>query len=158
MAEVILESKKIKSVTVSIVSPSICREVMGLDAMTLFFECWVLSLLFHSPLSPSSRSSLVPLHFLLLWVVTFACQRLLTFLPAIFIPSWTSSNSACHMMYSTYKLNKEGDNKQPWHSFPSFEPVHCSMSGSNCFLLTCVYISQKAGKVVWYSHFFKNFP
>ena len=32
---VILEPKKIKSVTVSIVSPSICHEVMGLDAMTL---------------------------------------------------------------------------------------------------------------------------
>ena len=29
----ILEAKKIKSVTVSIVSPSICHEVMGLDAM-----------------------------------------------------------------------------------------------------------------------------
>ena len=34
---VILEPKKIKSLTVSIVSPSICHEVMGLDAM--FFEC-----------------------------------------------------------------------------------------------------------------------
>ena len=32
---VILESKKIKSVTVSIVSPSMCHEVMGLDAMIL---------------------------------------------------------------------------------------------------------------------------
>ena len=31
---VILEPKKMKCVTVSIVSPSICREVMGLDAMT----------------------------------------------------------------------------------------------------------------------------
>ena len=30
---VILESKKIKSVTVPIVSPSICHEVMGLDTM-----------------------------------------------------------------------------------------------------------------------------
>ena len=30
---VILEAKKIKSVTVSIVSPSICHEVMGQDAM-----------------------------------------------------------------------------------------------------------------------------
>ena len=30
---VILEPPKIKSVTVSIVSPSICHEVMGLDAM-----------------------------------------------------------------------------------------------------------------------------
>ena len=34
---VILETKKIKSVTVSIVSPFICHEVMGLDAMILVF-------------------------------------------------------------------------------------------------------------------------
>ena len=33
----ILEPKKIKSVTVSTVSPSICHEVMGLDAMILVF-------------------------------------------------------------------------------------------------------------------------
>ena len=34
---VILESKKIKSVTVSIVSPSLCHEVMELDAMMFVF-------------------------------------------------------------------------------------------------------------------------
>ena len=34
---VILEPKKIKSVTVSIVSPSICHEVMGLDVMISVF-------------------------------------------------------------------------------------------------------------------------
>ena len=34
---VILKPKKIKSVTVSIVSPSICHEMMGLDAMILVF-------------------------------------------------------------------------------------------------------------------------
>ena len=34
---VILEPKKIKSVTVCIVSPSIYHEVMGLDAMIFFF-------------------------------------------------------------------------------------------------------------------------
>ena len=34
---VILEPRKIKSFTVSIVSPSICHEVMGLDAMILIF-------------------------------------------------------------------------------------------------------------------------
>ena len=34
---VILEPKKIKFVTVSIVPPSICHEVMGLDAMILVF-------------------------------------------------------------------------------------------------------------------------
>ena len=38
---VILEPKKIKSLTVSIVSPSICHEVMGLDATILVF--WMLS-------------------------------------------------------------------------------------------------------------------
>ena len=38
---VILEPKKIKSVTVSTVSPSICREVMGLDAMILVWFCWI---------------------------------------------------------------------------------------------------------------------
>ena len=36
-SEVILEPKKIKSVIVSIVSPSVCHEVMGPDAMTLVF-------------------------------------------------------------------------------------------------------------------------
>ena len=34
----ILEPKKIKSVTVSIVSPSVCHEVMGTDAMILAFS------------------------------------------------------------------------------------------------------------------------
>ena len=32
------------------------------------------------------------------------------------------------------------------------------MSGSNCFFLTCIQVSQEAGKVVWYYHLFKNFP
>ena len=36
---VILEPKKIKSVSVSIVSPSVCHEMMGADAMILVFEC-----------------------------------------------------------------------------------------------------------------------
>ena len=35
---VILESKKIKSVIISIVSPSVCHEVMGVDAMFLVFS------------------------------------------------------------------------------------------------------------------------
>ena len=33
-----------------------------------------------------------------------------------------------------------------------------SMSSSNCSFLTCPQISQEAGKVVWYSHLFQNFP
>ena len=44
------------------------------------------------------------------------------------------------------------------YSFPSLEPVYCSMSGSNFCFLTCIQVSQEAGKVVWYSHLFKHFP
>ena len=32
------------------------------------------------------------------------------------------------------------------------------MSSSNCCFLTCIQVSQEAGKVVWYSHLFQNFP
>ena len=60
---VILEPKKTKAVTVSIVSPSICHEEMGPDAMMWVF--WMLTFkLLYSPLSPLSRSSLVSLCFL----------------------------------------------------------------------------------------------
>ena len=51
LSAVILEPKKIKSFTVSVVSPSVCHEVMGRDA--LIFVFWMLSfksafsLLFH---------------------------------------------------------------------------------------------------------------
>ena len=56
---VILEPPKINSDTVS---PSICLEVMGPDAMILVFRMLSFKPTFHSPLSPSSRGSLV-LHF-----------------------------------------------------------------------------------------------
>ena len=32
------------------------------------------------------------------------------------------------------------------------------MSSSNCCFLTCIQISQEAGKGVWYSRLFQNFP
>ena len=32
------------------------------------------------------------------------------------------------------------------------------MSGSNCSFLTCIQVSQEAGKVIWHSHLFMNFP
>ena len=38
---------------------------------------------------------------------------LLIFLPAILIPACALSSPAFHMMYSAYKLNKQGDNIQP---------------------------------------------
>ena len=43
-------------------------------------------------------------------------------------------------------------------SFLNLELVCCSMLGSNCCFFNCRQIFQEAGKVVWYSHFFKNFP
>ena len=80
---VILEPRKIKSDTVSTVSPSICHEVMGPDAMILVF--WMLS--FKPTFSLSSftfikrlfsSSSLSAIR-----VVSSAYLRLLAFLPAI---------------------------------------------------------------------------
>ena len=111
---VILEHRKIKSVTASIVSLSICHEAMGLDAMILAF--WMLG--FKPAFSLSSftfikrifhASSLSAIR-----VVSSAYLRLLIFLPAILIPACASSSSAFHMMYSAYKLNKYVDNIQPW--------------------------------------------
>ena len=32
------------------------------------------------------------------------------------------------------------------YSFPYLEPVCCSMSSSNCYFLTCIQISQEAGR------------
>ena len=46
-------------------------------------------------------------------VVSSAYLRLLIFLPAILTPACASSSPAFLMMYSAYKLNKQGDNTQP---------------------------------------------
>ena len=85
--------------------------------------------------------------------------RLLIFLPAILIPACASSSPAFHMIYSAYKLNKQDDNIQPWCTpFPNLEAVCCSLFGSNRCFLSWIQISQEAGKMVWYSQLFKNFP
>ena len=88
---VILEPRKIKSATVPIVSPSICHEVMGPDAMILVF--WMLifkptfllsSFTFIKRLFSSSLSATR--------VVSCAYLRLLIFLSAILIPACASSS------------------------------------------------------------------
>ena len=116
---VILEPRKIKSAIVSTVSPSICHEVMGPDVMIFIF--WMLS--FKPTFSLSSftfikrlfsSSSLTAIR-----VASSAYLRLLIFLPAILIPACASSSPVCLMMYSACKLNKQGDNIQPWRTpFP----------------------------------------
>ena len=82
--------KKIKSVTVSIVSPSICHEVMEPDAMILVF--WMLS---YKPAFPLSSFTLIKRLFSsssisAIRVVSSAYLRLLIFLLAILIPAWAS--------------------------------------------------------------------
>ena len=67
-------------------------------------------------------------------VVSSACLRLLIFLLAILIPAWASSSPAFHMMYFAYKLNKQGDNIQPWHTpFPISNQFIVP-----CLILTCI--------------------
>ena len=63
------------------------------------------------------------------------------------------------MMYSAYKLNKQGGQYAALtYSFSYLEPVCFSMPSSNCCFLTCKLVSQEAGQVLWYSHLFQNFP
>ena len=105
--------------------PSICHKVMGLDAIILVF--WMLS--FKPSFSLSSLTFIKRLFssFSLstLRVVLFAYLRLLIFLLAILIPACASYSPAFLMMYSLYKLNKQGHNIQPWHTpFPIWnQPV-----------------------------------
>ena len=134
---VILESKKIKSATVS---PSICHEVMGSDAMILVF--WMLS--FKSTFSFSyftvvkslfSSSSLSAIR-----VVSSVCLRLLIFLPAISIPVCASSSPAFLMMYSACKLNKQGDNIEPW----AWKPHNRTVAVTACKQLGCLRTTESS--------------
>ena len=43
-------------------------------------------------------------------------------------------------------------------SFPNFKSFSCSMSDFNCHFLTYIQTCLEKGKVIWYSHFLKNFP
>ena len=105
---VIREPKEIKSVTVSSVSPSICHEVMGPDAMILVF--WMLS--FKPTFSLSSftfqrlfSSSLLSA----IRVAPSAHLRLLIFLLAILIAAW-------HFSWCTLHIRKISrvNNILPW--------------------------------------------
>ena len=90
-------------------------------------------------------------------VVSSAYLRLLIFLPAILIPACASSSPAFLILYSPYKLNKQGDNIQPWRTpFPIW----------NQSVVPCPVITVASWpayrflrrQVRWYSHLFQNFP
>ena len=152
----VFSNKKIKSVTVSIVSSSIFHEMMGQDAMILVF--WMLnfkpdfllsSFTFIKRLFSSSLLSAIK-------VVSSAYLRLLILLLAILIPACASSSLIFHMMYSAYKLDKQSDNKQPWYTpFPIW----------NQFIVPCLVLTVASwpayrflSRQVWWFHLLKNFP
>ena len=118
LSVVILELPKIKSLTLSTVSPSIFHAVMGPDAMILVF--WMLSfkptfslscITYIKRLFSSSLSAIR--------VVSSVNLRLLIILPENLIPACASSSLAYSMMCSAHKSNKQDDNIQPWHTpFP----------------------------------------
>ena len=103
---------------------------MGLDAMILVFwmlsfkpTCSLSNFTFIKSLFSSSLLSAI-------WVVSSSFLQLLIYLPGILIPAYASSSLAFHMMYSAYKLNKQGDNIQLWCSpFPIWNQsvVPCSV-------------------------------
>ena len=81
-------------------------------------------------------------------VVSSAFLRLLIFLLAILIPACVSSSPAFLIMYSAYKLNKQGDNIQLWHTpFPIW-----NQSVVPCLIITVAFWSARRflrGQVRW---------
>ena len=116
-------------------------EMMGLEAIVLVF--WMLSFkptfslssfTFIKRLFSSSSLSSVK-------AVSSLYLRLLIFLLAILIPACTSSCLTFLMMYSAFKLNKQGDNIQPWHTpFPIW----------NQFIVPCPVLTAAS----WLAHRF----
>ena len=109
----ILEPPKIKSATVSTVSPSICHEVMGPDAM--IFVLWMLS---SKPTFSLSSFTFIKRHFSsslsAMRVVSSAYLRLLIFLPAILIPACISSNPSFLMMIKPWSPAFQADSLSSW--------------------------------------------
>ena len=143
----------IKPVTASTFSLSNSHEVMGLDSTILVFECWVLSQLFYSLISPSTRGSLLTLlplewYHLPLGVANSSSGNLNSSL------SFIQPGISHDVLYKSVKWAR-------WqytaltYSFPNLKQVCCFMSGCNCCFLTHIQVSQETGKVVWFSIPFK---
>ena len=147
---VILEPPKIKSVTVSIVSPSICHEVMEPDAMILGF--WMLS--FKPTFSLSSFTFIKRLFSSSLSAIramSSAYLRLLIFLPAILIPACASSSSVSHRgtniwqftFYDIYNIDLYIENIYSYYCISLYESISHEY--------TCILISnsESVSWVIW---------
>ena len=154
---VFLEPKKIKPYTASVFPLLFAMKWWDRMPWSQFFECWVSSQLFTLLFQPHQKlfsSSL----FSAIRVVSYAYLRLLIFLSVVLI-------SACDFIQPSILHNvlcievkwTEWQYITLSYFSPNFEPVCCSMSGSNCCFLTDIQISQETGMVVWYSHLFKCF-
>jgi len=104
--------------------------------------------LFHSPLSPSLRSSLVPLHFLPLewchlhvWGCWYFSRQ--SWFQLVIHPSHAWKIHPC-ISHDVLCIEVKQAGWQYLYSFPYFELVLCSMSDSNCCFLTCIQVSQEA--------------
>ena len=88
---------------------------MGLDAMIFVFWMSSFKPTFFTLLFHFHHEALVPL-LSAIRVVSYAYMRLLIFLLAILVPACASSSLAFLMMYSAFKLKKQGDNMHPWRT------------------------------------------
>ena len=123
---------------------------------SLFFECWVSSQVFHSPLSLSSRGSLVSLQFLLLdWyhLHIWDCWY-------FYWQSWLQPliHQDFHFTWCTLRISYIG--KMAICSLvillSQFWTSHLFHVWFWCFL-THIQVSWKIGKVVWYSYILRIF-
>ena len=89
---------------------------MGQDAIILV--SWMLNFKPNFSLSSFPFKRLFSSSLSAIRVVSCAYLRLLIFLPEILIPACASSSLAFCMRHSAYKLNKQGDNIQPWNTLP----------------------------------------
>ena len=89
------------SVTVSIVSTSVCYEVMGLDAMILIFCMFNFKPAFSLSSFTLIKRLFICSSLFAIRVVSSAHLRLLIFLPAILIPAWDTSSLAFHKWQPT---------------------------------------------------------
>ena len=101
---------------------SIWTELNWIEPDAMIFIFWVLSFnpVFSLPSFTLIKRLFGDSSLLAIRVVSSAYLKLLTFLLAILILDWDSSSPGFRMMYSACKINKQGDNIQPfpvWNQF-----------------------------------------
>ena len=94
-------------------SPFIYCEVMEPNAMILFFTNIELKPAFSLSSFTSIKRLFSSSLLSAIRVLPFTYLRLLILHPSILIPTCDSSSPAFRMIYSVYKLNKQGDNIHP---------------------------------------------